>query len=54
MTLGSANVEMGDEFEIFGFAMEDGWIKIRWSDPIHGMEETPLFMKMAGAANPVF
>ncbi|KAK0441538.1 uncharacterized protein EV420DRAFT_1650043 [Desarmillaria tabescens] len=54
MALGLAGVEMVEEFEVFGFASEDGWTKVRWCKPLQGVEGSPLFMKKVGTGDPGF
>ncbi len=45
---------MGEDYEVFGFASEDGWSRVRWSEALKGVEGGPLFMKKAGTPNPRF
>ncbi|PBK70796.1 hypothetical protein ARMSODRAFT_1017584 [Armillaria solidipes] len=52
--LGLAGIEMGEQFEVFGFASEDGWTKVRWSEPLRVVEGSPLFMKKCGTEDPGF
>ncbi|PBK84044.1 hypothetical protein ARMGADRAFT_1037405 [Armillaria gallica] len=52
--LGLAGVEMGDQFEVFGFASENGWTKVHWSEPLWVVEGSLLFMKECGTEDPRF
>ncbi|KAK0232504.1 hypothetical protein EDD85DRAFT_956381 [Armillaria nabsnona] len=54
VALGMVNIETGEEFEVFGFASEDGWTRIHWSEAFKGVEGGPLFMKKLGMPDPGF
>ncbi len=38
-------MELEDEFELYGFAEEDGWVKLGWNEALHGLSGTLVFVK---------